>query len=220
MPAKGNFIFHLQPKSDDKVDSSGGPPAAPRGVSGVSGGDSATKRDVDHLVKEIKENLKLGHFYPSDPGSGGKLKSSRSVPSHLACHRSSHRSSPYAVPPSSRVAGINPTSDNNGVIKSTDLDSEKPSQLKRWNQRRRYPSTCMTGKGGKGGDPDDPFQMLQELISDGSLIKEAVRRLQLGLTPKYNAAVASGAADVDRSFYDSDDECRTPPAYPELLCEI
>jgi hypothetical protein len=30
-------------------------------------------------------------------------------------------------------------------------------------------------------------------------LKEAVRRLQLGLTPK-----------IQRSFYDSDEDCRTP----------
>ena len=28
------------------------------------------------------------------------------------------------------------------------------------------------------GEEDDPFKMLQELISDGGLIKEAVKRLQ------------------------------------------
>lgn len=62
-------------------------------------------------------------------------------------------------------------------------------------------------------DPaDDPFEMLQELISDGSLIKEAVRRLQLGLT----ATLAQPKQQTKRNFYDSDDECRTPPMYPEI----
>ena len=67
-------------------------------------------------------------------------------------------------------------------------DPKCQSQLRKWNhQRRRYPSTCIPG--GPNGDKttadlDDPFAMLQELITDGSLIKEAVRRLQLGLTPK------------------------------------
>jgi len=40
--------------------------------------------------------------------------------------------------------------------------------------------------------------MLQELLRDGSLIKEAVRRLQRGLSPK------------QRYFYDSDEETRSP----------
>ena len=53
------------------------------------------------------------------------------------------------------------------------------------------------------------------LCSEGNLLKEAVRRLQLGLTPK-----------IQRNFYDdTDDECRTPPpalqtnTFPDL-CEI
>ena len=37
-------------------------------------------------------------------------------------------------------------------------------------------------------------------FSEGNLLKEAVRRLQLGLSPK-----------IQRNFYDSDDDCRTPP---------
>ena len=50
-------------------------------------------------------------------------------------------------------------------------------------------------------------------FSEGNLLKEAVRRLQLGLSPK-----------IQRNFYDSDDDCRTPPpplpaTYPDL-CEI
>jgi len=62
-------------------------------------------------------------------------------------------------------------------------------------------------------DPEDPFQMLQELITDGSLIKEAVRRLQKGLYP------AAAASNASKTFYDSeDDECgRTPP---NLCCEV
>ena len=100
------------------------------------------------------------------------------------------------------------------------------SGLKKWNHRRRYPSTCMNPSGGITGssgvgpagskkmgkhEPDDPFEMLQELISDGSLIKEAVRRLQLGLTPKFS---------TNKEFYDSDEDCRTPPAFPDICCEV
>ena len=78
----------------------------------------------------------------------------------------------------------------------------------------------MTNQGASSGSKaddevvvDDPFAMLQELISDGSLIKEAVRRLQKGLF------VANA-----KTFYDSedDDECgRTPPnQYTDLCCEV
>merc|ERR1711881_516299 len=136
--------------------------------------------------------------------------------------RVQHRSSPYAVPPSSRACdtqtlGSSPT-------------SRGPSQLRKWNhQRRRYPSTCMnTNQGNDRGsgvpsvggdrkkevasdpvDPEDPFEMLQELINDGSLVKEAVRRLQKGL---YTSPTV-------KTFYDSEDDegGRTPP---NLCCEV
>lgn len=186
---------------------------------------------MDHLVKEITKNLKLGcpQDIPrspySDHGASAaalKLKNFR---------RGQHRSSPYAVPPSSRACdttlGSSPTSRGHG----------QASQLRKWNhQRRRYPSTCMTtdprgahggtngvsvGPGGAAsklsdevGEEDDPFKMLQELISDGGLIKEAVKRLQEGMhgyTP----------SDTPKTFYDSeDDECgRTPPnPYSDDLC--
>ena len=205
MPAKGNVIPH--------DGSSDGPKSPVPGVdsgpfhAGSAAAAAATRKDVDHLVQEIKENLKLGHYAVASAAAASSGFKSRSA-SHLT-HRGTHRASPYQVPPTSRAA----VCDNGGAVgqpgaaAGSGADPRGPSQLKRWNQRRRYPSTCMSG--GKG-DPDDPFEMLQELITDGSLIKEAVRRLQLGLTPKLN----------NRSFYDSDEECRTPPAYPDICCEV
>ena len=152
----------------------------------------APRKDVDCLVQEIKENLKLSH--------GLKSRST------AVANRSSHRASPYPRVP-------NPTRqcDNATAVAAV-------SGLKRWNHRRRYPSTCMnTGSSSIPGkklmsktETDDPFEMLQELISDKSLIKEAVRRLQLGLTPKFST----------REFYDSDEDCRTPPAFSDLCCEV
>ncbi|RZC33278.1 GSK-3 bind domain containing protein [Asbolus verrucosus] len=41
---------------------------------------------------------------------------------------------------------------------------------------------------------EDPYELLQKLLRDGSLVNEAVRRVQLGLTPK------------QRYFYESDEE--------------
>jgi hypothetical protein len=88
------------------------------------------------------------------------------------------------------------------------------------------PSSGATA-GARGGahkstDPDDPFEMLQELITDGSLIKEAVRRLQMGLNNYAQATKANNNA-ATKTFYDSeDDDCgnRTPPTsqFPDHLC--
>lgn len=46
---------------------------------------------------------------------------------------------------------------------------------------------------------DDPYELLQALLKSNSLVKEAVRRLQLNISPKqrYN-------------FYDSDEDSRSP----------
>lgn len=164
--------------------------------------------NMDHLVKEITENLKLGSPATPQVTTSFKLKSSFR-------RAGVHRSSPYAVPPSSRACDTN---------LGSSPTSRGPSQLRKWNhQRRRYPSTCMNGgpnsKSDVVDDPEDPFQMLQELITDGSLIKEAVRRLQKGLYPTATPSAALQAEQQQKTFYDSeDDECgRTPP---NLCCEV
>ena len=142
---------------------------------------------MDHLVKEIRENLKLG---TSD------LKPQRSSTFKIKSlsRRNHKRSCPYGAPPSSRAC-------------DTNCKSSPNSQLRKWNhQRRRYPSTCLPGTSGTGNghkdNVEDPLQMLQELITDGSLIKEAVKRLQEGLF-----------RNSTKTFYESEDdegEC-TPP---------
>jgi len=177
---------------------------------------------MDHLVKEIAENLKLSHHAAADLSVGGHRPSAASFKLKSSFRRGHpHRSSPYAVPPSSRACDTN---------LGSSPTSRGPSQLRKWNhQRRRYPSTCMnTNQGNDRGsgvpsvggdrkkevasdpvDPEDPFEMLQELINDGSLVKEAVRRLQKGL---YTSPTV-------KTFYDSEDDegGRTPP---NLCCEV
>ena len=79
------------------------------------------------------------------------------------------------------------------------------------------------GKNLKDEDPEVPFQMLQELISDGSLIKEAVRRLQKGLyptNPGISPPTPGNHNANNKTFYDSEDDefvSRTPP---NLCCEV
>lgn len=52
---------------------------------------------------------------------------------------------------------------------------------------------------------DDPYEFLQTLLKNNSLVKEAVRRLQHGLSPK------------QRYFYESDEESRSPVV---VLCQL
>lgn len=53
-------------------------------------------------------------------------------------------------------------------------------------------------KAKKENDIDDPYELLQALLKSKNLVKEAVRRLQLNISPK------------QRYFYESDEESRSP----------
>lgn len=105
--------------------------------------------DVEHLVSEIKENLRLSGF------------KSRRHRTHFS------RAKPYA----------------------------KPTACESCADRRacRCDDDCQTN--------DDPYEMLQALLREGSLVKEAVRRLQIGLSPK------------QRYFYESDEESSRSPKF-------
>jgi len=178
------------------------------------------RKDVDNLVQNIKENLILTQYENSVQCGGGGPPSfplSASLPdfsdypsqdtSHTLKARSfigsrASRASPYGLVPS-----------KNSKCECIESAGSGVPAVKRssWAARKRYPSMSANGK--KQVELEDPLEMLHELISEGNLLKEAVRRLQLGLSPK-----------IQRNFYDSDDECRTPPpalptTFPDL-CEI
>lgn len=111
-----------------------------------------SSKDVEGLVLEIKENLRL---------------SAKAIPcSHLS--RKSSRASPYRVP---------------GRICCESSTCESATTCLKRSRRKPQPET-----------QEDPYELLQKLLRDGSLVNEAVRRVQLGLTPK------------QRYFYESDEE--------------
>jgi len=207
-------------------------------VSKTSSEDHETKlirKDVDHLVQNIKDNLNLTyegvqkvapspshhHLLAAVAGGGESAKlhqqntdvCSSSSSSSVGCYittSSSHytarkqksylssrnsRASPYFIP-----GKVQSSTGNCSGCGSGEDGQLQPSNRK-WSSvaaRKRYPS--MSANGSKKLDLEDPLEMLHELISEGNLLKEAVRRLQLGLSPK-----------IQRNFYDSDEDCRTPP---------
>jgi len=131
----------------------------------------------------------------------------RKAKSYLSSRMNS-RASPYFIPgkvQSSSAGGGGSCSGSAGKCVDCSDDGVSgggPHRGKKWSvaARKRYPS--MSANGSKKLDRmEDPLEMLHELISEGNLLKEAVRRLQLGLSPK-----------IQRNFYDSDEDCRTPPA--------
>ena len=108
------------------------------------------RKDVDNLVQNIKDNLKLNYDavsfekggplpsldYPSD-----LQPSSRKAKSFLSARSS--RASPYSVP-----------------VKGSKCDCDDPGRS--WAARKRYPSMSANGK--QKIDLEDPLEMLHELI--------------------------------------------------------
>jgi len=171
---------------------------------GAAQADAFLTRDVDLLVSQIKENLRLSSL---------KAKSSIS-------HKNS-RPSPYRVPARSwadpaagcEVCGLRSNSQQQHHVTAGHHHHHHHHYLKR-NERRV---------------DDDPYEVLQELLREGGLIKEAVKRLQENLDELSSSEVdeddvVDDEDDVRRSsggyrrkpyFYDSEDE-PLPPMYEHL----
>jgi hypothetical protein len=124
--------------------------------------------DVEELVHEIKENL--------------RLKSSR--PSHNSTRSS--RPSPYHIPCRSWSEPV------------CDKQNNKNSHRNHHLHNHHHHNLHKTNKNDDENSIDDPYELLQALIKNNSLVKEAVRRLQLNISPK------------QRYFYESDEESRSP----------
>lgn len=135
------------PSADMRTMSNAGPIRGPE--------FNISSKDVEGLVMEIKENLRLSSTMKAIPCS------------HLS--RKSSRASPYRIPGKFCCESTN----------STTCDSNCCKKGKRKMQQEVQ---------------EDPYELLQKLLRDGSLVNEAVRRVQLGLTPK------------QRYFYESDEE--------------
>lgn len=182
--------------------------------------DAFLTRDVDLLVSQIKENLRLSSL---------KAKSSIS-------HKNS-RPSPYRVPARSwadPAAGCEVCG-----LRSTGQQPQPQQQQQQQQQHHviaghhhhhhhHYHSHLKRSERSRVGD--DPYEVLQELLREGGLIKEAVKRLQENLDELSSSEVDEDDVvddeddDVQRSgggyrrkpyFYDSEDE-PLPPMYEPL----
>lgn len=175
------------------------------------------RKDVDNLVQNIKDNLKLSfEAVHHDKAAASNQPPLLSAPSYADYHHHAAASLAAAADPHQMALPRYPASSSRkarSYMSSKGSSRASPYALPpkcdcdevsgrpgSWAARKRYPSMS-AGGGGKPkiSEMDDPLEMLQELISEGNLLKEAVRRLQLGLTPK-----------IQRSFYDSDEDCRSP----------
>ncbi|XP_032681050.1 GSK-3-binding protein-like [Odontomachus brunneus] len=176
--------------------------------------DAFLARDVDLLVSQIKENLRLSSL---------KAKSSIS-------HKNS-RPSPYRVPARSWA---DPTA-------GCEVCGLRPNQ-----QQHHHHHHHMAGhhhhhhhhyhhhqqkRNERNRVNDDPYEVLQELLREGGLIKEAVKRLQANLDELSSSEVeedeevvvddedderrSSGCYRRKPYFYDSEDE-PLPPMYEPM----
>ncbi len=131
-------------------------------------------RDIENFVSEIKENLRL---------SGFKSRHQRRL----------IRPSPYSNPSRSLSDCCE------SCAKDTNTFGSDYLNLKTNSCAHPRTSSLNTVLKRTTDGQDDPYEMLQDLLRDGGLIKEAVRRLQKGLSPK------------QRYYYDSDDESARSP---------
>jgi len=180
------------------------------------------RKDVDNLVQNIKDNLILTQYENSvqcPAGSPGSFPTSlpdfSDYPTAMSDSAHPLKARSYIGSRTSRASPYGLVPSKNAKCECIETNGSAVAGVKRssWAARKRYPSMSANGKSKQQVELEDPLEMLHELISEGNLLKEAVRRLQLGLSPK-----------IQRNFYDSDDECRTPPqtiqnTFPDL-CEI
>ncbi|KYQ48563.1 hypothetical protein ALC60_12409 [Trachymyrmex zeteki] len=172
---------------------------------GAAQADAFLTRDVDLLVSQIKENLRLSSL---------KAKSS------ISCKN--NRPSPYRVPARSwadpaagcEVCGLR----SNG--QQQQQQSQQQHHVTAAHHHHHHHHYHNHLKRSERRVNDDPYEVLQELLREGGLIKEAVKRLQENLDELSSAEVdeddvVNDEDDVRRSgggyrrkpyFYDSEDE--------------
>lgn len=153
-------------------------------------------QDVDLLVSQIKENLRISNL---------KAKSS-------IAHK--NRPSPYRIPSRSWA---DPAS--NCEICGMRNTSQHEQHRHQHHHRKR--STTRD-------QDDDPYELLQELLRRGGLIKEAVKRLQENFDDYDNSTNGSDDDDEEdvgqprpfiyerKSFYYESDDEPLPPDYQPL----
>lgn len=153
--------------------------------------DSMLAKNVEELVHEIKENLRL-----------------KARPSHS--HGRNSRPSPYP-PCRSWNDQQNNASPNNVTIAfgesttSTTCLQQQTTTTTATNFKNRFGK-----KVDSTADIDDPYELLQALLQSNNLVKEAVRRLQLN---------NGNLTKRKLTYYDSDEESSCSPRMFKL-CQL
>lgn len=179
---------------------------------------------VEELVHEIKENLRLKAPPPPSALMMASTTTTSTASSTLQQLRSHRRPSPYHIPCRSwsDTCSTTPGSGNESSASGSGFGGEKSSSgclhhFSHHSHHHHHLSSShhlhlhhrkgsSTGSSSKSEDIDDPYELLQVLIKNNSLVKEAVRRLQLNLSPK------------QRYFYESDEDSSRSPLL--RMCQL
>lgn len=178
---------------------------------------------VEELVHEIKENLRL-KAPSSNAGIVLQHRSLRrpspySVPSRsyvatprsglITCDDPSSYGDPMGATgqQSSEAGGGGPSSSSGATGTTISSSTTTTTTMVSAKVHCRHHHHHHHRKRNKSTDDiDDPYEMLQALLKNNSLVKEAVRRLQLNLSPK------------QRYFYESDEESSRSPML--RMCQL
>lgn len=159
---------------------------------------------IEELVNEIKQNLRLKAAPPTSAGAAQTIHHPLLQPpssdqllhqqpktftyqpqQQLVIKKQRSRPSPYHIP-----------------CRSWSESSTVQSKQRNLHQK----PSC---KNDENACDDDPYELLQKLLKNNSLVKEAVRRLQLN-----NASAYSRKQNY---FYDSDEDNRSPIV---MMCQL
>lgn len=150
---------------------------------------------IEELVNEIKQNLRLKAAPPTSVGADQAL----------------HH--PLLQPPSSELFLQQPKSLNHPpqqlvIKKQRSRPSPYHIPCRSWSESSTTQKPRKTCKNDEN-NIEDPYELLQSLLKNNSLVKEAVRRLQL--------TNASAYSRKQNYFYDSDEDNRSPIV---MMCQL
>lgn len=152
---------------------------------------------IEELVNEIKQNLR---FAPSTT-AGANPTHPLLQPSNneLFLQQSKH----YSHPPQQQLI----------IRKQRSRPSPYQIPCRSWSEsstaaqkQKNLQKTCNNDENAL----EDPYELLQSLLKNNSLVKEAVRRLQLN---------ASAYSRKQNYFYDSDEDNRSP-TMTMVMCQL
>lgn len=185
--------------------------------------------NIEELVNEIKLNLRLKAAPTSSvPLNTASDESSTTTTSNTSITLTSPTDAPNVYSNKCQP----PLQTNHDQYQQNQLNHNHPQQQQNIIRKQRSrpspyhipsrswsePTNAIFGPskrllGNKKNDEnnlEDPYEMLQTLIKSNSLVKEAVRRLQL---------TSSSYSRKQRYFYDSDEETTRSPALV-MMCQL